>query len=156
MNFLKWELDHVTPLLKTPACSLKAPKIESSASRLCSHLPLAPISCHLPRYNLLPSFLALCHIIYFCSCSLLSLESLSHPPWPELKTVYPEWIWFLPRGLESLTVTVSNRVMCACIPSLAHIKADALIVEEGTGRSLRLKSWSFPRSFMGIFAVFLG
>lgn len=143
MNFPKWELDHVTPLLKTPGCALKAPKIESSASRLCSHLPLAPISCYLRRYNLLPSFLALCHIIYFCNCSLLRLESLSYPPWPELKTVYPEWIWFLPRGLESLNVTVSNRVMCACIPSLAQIKADALIVEEGPGRSLRLKSWSF-------------
>ena len=56
VNFPKWELDHVTPQL-TPGCSLKSPKIESSASCLCSHLPLAPISCHLPRCNVLPSFL---------------------------------------------------------------------------------------------------
>lgn len=46
--------------------------------------------------------------------------------------------------------------MCACIPSLAHIKADTLIVEEGTGRSLRLKSWSFSEELYGDICSFSG
>ena len=138
VNFPKWELDHVTPQLITPGCSLKPPKIESSASCLCSHLP-RPHFLSSPQIQHPAQLPPVCHIMYFCNCSLLGLESLSSP-WPELKTVYPEWIWFLPSGLESLTVTVSNMVMCACIPSLAQIKADALIVEEVTGRPLRLKS----------------
>ena len=78
VNFPKWELDHVTPQLKTPGCSLKPPKIESSASCLCSHLP-RPHFLSSPQIQRPAQLPPVCHIIYFCNCSLLGLESLSHP-----------------------------------------------------------------------------
>lgn len=78
VNFPKWELDHVTPQLITPGCSLKPPKIESSASCLCSHLP-RPHFLSSPQIQHPAQLPPVCHIIYFCNCSLLGLESLSHP-----------------------------------------------------------------------------
>ena len=77
VNFPKWKSDHVTPLLKTPQCSL--PTTESSASCFCSYLPLATICCHPPTYILHPSLPALCHTLYFCNFGLLCPEC---PPTP--------------------------------------------------------------------------
>ena len=68
----------LTALPKTPGCSLKPPKIESSASCLCSHLP-RPHFLSSPQIQRPAQLPPVCHIIYFCNCSLLGLESLSHP-----------------------------------------------------------------------------